>query len=273
MMASAAARSRDSNTGDAMRLIRHIILALGLLTAAQAAHASEVRTVRVHFPHGASGTELHGHLAGHDTVHYLLGLRAGQMLRVELAGPGSVEFNVFEPGNVPGRDGALYVGSTGGPRMEVRTAHAGDYLVQVYLVRAAARRNEQANFTLRVSATGAPAAAAPATPHAGSHDARVPGTEFHATGTLPCARHAGQPMAQCRWGVVRTAGRGNGRITIFWPDGGTRVIFFEDGTPARYDESQADGGARMTVGQDGDLFHVRIGTQRFEIVQAAITGG
>jgi hypothetical protein len=109
-------------------------------------------------------------------------------------------------------------------------------------------------------------AAAPA------QDALVPGTKFHATGNIPCARYAGQPMNQCRFGVVRE-GQGNGAVTVFWPDGGNRVIFFENGTPAFFDQSEADGDARMTVGQNADLFTVTIGAQRFEIPDAVINGG
>jgi hypothetical protein len=103
-------------------------------------------------------------------------------------------------------------------------------------------------------------------------DARVPGTEFHATGNIPCARHAGQPMRSCRFGVVRT-GRGNGTVTVFWPDGGNRLIFFENGAPASFDQSEADGDVRMTVGRNADLFTVTIGAQRFEIPEAVINGG
>ena len=105
-----------------------------------------------------------------------------------------------------------------------------------------------------------------------SADKLVPGTTFNATGNINCARFAGQPLGSCRFGVVRE-GNGNGSITVFWPDGGNRVIYFEDGTPVRYDESQADGGARMAVGQNADLFTVTIGEQRFEIPDAVISGG
>lgn len=84
---------------------------------------------------------------------------------------------------------------------------------------------------------------------------------------------AGQPMTQCKFGVVRK-GNGNGSITVFWPDGGNRVIFFEDETPMSYDQSQADGDAKMTVGKsDNGIYTVRIGDQRFEIVDSIITGG
>jgi hypothetical protein len=102
-------------------------------------------------------------------------------------------------------------------------------------------------------------------------DVLVPGTDFNATGIMSCARSRGQPMTQCRFGVKRK-GNGNGSITVFWPDGGNRVIYFEAGTPAYYDQSEADGGARMTVSNEDDLFTVRIGTQRFEFPEVVITG-
>lgn len=105
-----------------------------------------------------------------------------------------------------------------------------------------------------------------------NQDALVPGTNFNATGNIPCARYAGQPMAACRFGVVRK-GQGSGSVTVFWPDGGNRVIFFENGTPARFDQSQADGNVRMNVGKNADLFMVTIGVQRFEIPEAVISGG
>ncbi len=109
-------------------------------------------------------------------------------------------------------------------------------------------------------------------PEAVPRDARVFADRVEAY-EIPCAREAGQPMGQCRFGVERTRGRGNGQVTVFWPGGGNRVICFEDLTPVRFDQSQADGDARMTVRREGDLFHIRIGGQRFEIPEAVITGG
>ena len=103
-------------------------------------------------------------------------------------------------------------------------------------------------------------------------DALVKGTNFNATGNIPCARNAGQPMTACQFGVIRK-GQGNGYVTVFWPDGGNRVIVFENGTPARFDQSQADGNVRMTVNRNADLFIITIGTQRFEIPEAVISGG
>jgi hypothetical protein len=247
-------------------------LLLGLFSLGSMAQAADVRTNHVHFARGASAATLHGHVVGRDSVHYLLAVRAGQMLRVVLhGGDGAVAFNVFEPGHVPGRDGALYVGEHNGPRMEVRTAHDGEYLIQVFLNRAAARRGERANYSLDIAVTGGAAQAA--SPAARPGDAVVPGTHFHATGMIPCSRQQSGPMQQCRFGVERQRGKGNAAVTVFWPDGGSRVIYFEDLTPVRYDESQADGGARLTVRMEGDIFHIRVGSQRFEMVPAIIEGG
>jgi hypothetical protein len=105
-----------------------------------------------------------------------------------------------------------------------------------------------------------------------SRDAVVPGTNFHATGMVPCARAAGQPMMQCRFGVVRCGGR-SATVTVFWPDGGSRVIGFEAGRPVSFDRSSADGDARLSVEMNADLFMIRIGPQRFEIPEAVIAGG
>ena len=143
----------------------------------------------------------------------------------------------------------------------------GEYSVSVYMMRSAARRDEVANFTLEV-AIDAPASTTDVT----SPDAKLAGTDFNATGQIPCARQAGQPMNQCEFGVKRE-GNGNGMITVFWPDGGNRVIFFEMNTPTSFDQSQADGNAQMVVDQNSDLYIVTIGDQRFEIPEAVMTGG
>ncbi len=57
-----------------------------------------------------------------------------------------------------------------------------------------------------------------------------------------------------------------------WPEGGKRVIFYEDGTPMSFDSSEADGGVEMAVGKESDLFQVRIGEERFEIPDVVLLG-
>ncbi len=103
-------------------------------------------------------------------------------------------------------------------------------------------------------------------------DAPVPGTEFNATGQIECVPDQDAPSAMCDFGVVRE-GNGNGSLTIFWPDGDTRVIRIEDGTPVSYEPAPQDAGAEMTVTREGDNSIVFIGSARFVIPDAVIFGG
>ena len=238
-----------------------IVLAPALALAQDA-----IREVRVQFPRGASSTTIKGTLKGRETIDYKLGAAAGQRMTVTLTTDHTANyFNLIEPG---AGDVAYFVGANSGNHFEGEIARSGDQTIRVYLYRNAARRGETARYRLDVAIAGAAHGHLPAHPT----DALVPGTDFHATGNIPCVRAVGQPMGSCRFGVRRGRG-GSGSITVFWPDGGNRVIFFRNGAPSRYDESQADGGARMTVHREADLFRVRIGDQRFEIPEAALVGG
>jgi hypothetical protein len=107
---------------------------------------------------------------------------------------------------------------------------------------------------------------------ADSEDALVPGTAYHAIGSVDCVRDADAPAQSCAFGVTRQ-GNGTGTVTIEWPEGGSRTIFFEAGTPVSFDESQADQGREMTVARDGDNSIVFVGEARFVMPDAVIWGG
>lgn len=251
-----------------MKFIAVLVMSLSLLVAAPVAMADDIRTERVEFDSGASGATIKGTIKGHETMHYLIGAKAGQVMDVGLATKStSTYFNIFAPGKTPGQDEAMFIGDTGGDHFNGTLPANGDYLIQVYLYRSAARKGEMARFDLKVE-IGAGGGTSPS----GTDDALVPGTDFNATGQIPCARNAGQPMGQCDFGVKREGG-GNGSITVFWPDGGNRVIFFKMNKPSSYDESEADGGAKMTVEEDNGIFSISIGDQRFELFDAIMTGG
>ncbi|WP_205853331.1 hypothetical protein [Zhengella mangrovi] len=244
-------------------------LALGLATAPSAA-SDEIRTETVHFKAGASGTTIKGRIKGYGSVSYLLGANAGQVMRVKLTSRHTATyFNIYAPGKGPG-DEAIAVSEMSDPinTFEGVLPAKGQYTISVYMMRSAARRNEVSDFSLDIAID----AKASADTGASSDSAKAQGSDFSATGQVPCARYAGQPMGQCEFGVTRE-GNGNGAITVFWPDGGSRVIFFEMNTPARFDKAQADGDAEMTVGTNADLYLVTIGDQRFEIPEAVMTGG
>jgi hypothetical protein len=104
---------------------------------------------------------------------------------------------------------------------------------------------------------------------AAASDALVPGSKFHATGSIPCAVAAGQPMTACPFGV-RREGQDSARVTVTLPDGRKRVIHFVEGEVT--DVSGIKGSA-LSSERQGDLTQVRIGEERFEIVDAIVFGG
>jgi heat shock protein HslJ len=95
---------------------------------------------------------------------------------------------------------------------------------------------------------------------------------FDASGPLPCAFAAGQPMGQCEFGVAR-AGGGYATVVIKKPDGRTRAIYFRMGRPIGADTSQADGYPEFRATKESDLHLIRVGNERYEIMDAVILGG
>jgi len=101
---------------------------------------------------------------------------------------------------------------------------------------------------------------------------RPAGTAFTATGLTECSLPGETTMRTCEFGVVRE-GNGDGMVLVFWLWGGPRAIFFENGTPVRYDQSEADRGKTMTVAREGDASIVAIGDERYVLPDAIIFGG
>jgi len=134
-----------------MAPFRSILLtALLALTPALAGAADKVITTPVQFAKGTSSATLRGTVAGYDTVRYTVAARAGQIMTVTLAGSANANLNVYAPGVVPGQGEAL--GSTDERRRWTGTLPAsGTYVVQVYQMRAQARRGEKAPHTLTVA--------------------------------------------------------------------------------------------------------------------------
>lgn len=224
--------------------------------------ADSIKVQRIHFAKGKSSATVKGSITGYNTVDYKLGAKAGQAMNVKLkTGNTANYFNVLPPGS----DVALFIGSTSGNEWTGELPADGEYTVRVYLMRSAARRNEKANYTLTVGITGAQAGAA----HSG--DAKVAGTQFNATGNIPCFMGGGQPTGSCPFGVTRE-GNGTGMVTVTKPDGRTRAIFFEKGKATGYDMSQADPG-KFRAEKKGDLYIIHIGQERYEIPEAVIFGG
>ena len=121
---------------------------VSVLTIALPAIAQDhSRTERVQFARGASSAVLNGNVHGHDTVDYVLGARRGQTLSVRMqTSNASAYFNVLPRGG----DGTALEGAANVVDWRGVLPASGDYVVRVYLMRNAARRDEHANYSLTV---------------------------------------------------------------------------------------------------------------------------
>jgi hypothetical protein len=237
---------------------------LAFVGVATAIAADDIRTERVHFKKGANSAVVEGSIKGYQTVDYVLGAQKGQTMNVSMATKhGATYFNILAPGQ---NEVAMFNGSTSENQFEGVLPESGDYKIRVYMMRSAARRNEVAKYRLEMIISGAGEK-----PAAASGDAKVAGTNYHATGNIPCSMGGGQPTGSCPFGVTRE-GKGNGIVTVTKPDGRTRAIFFKNGRPTTSDASQADPG-EFSASREGDLNIVRIGKERYEIPDAVILGG
>ena len=235
-----------------------------LARVVQRAGRCDIRSERVQFKKGVEQRRRRGQDQGLPDGG-LRGRRAtGQSANISLATKhGATYFNILAPGQ---NEVAFFNGSTSQNQYEGVLPATGDYRIRVYMMRAAARRNEVADYRLEVAIGAGPAAtAAPAA------DAKVGDTGFHATGNVPCAMGGGAPTGSCPYGVTRQ-GQGTGMVTVTRPDGRKRVIFLDKGRATRYDQSQADKGA-FKVTRQSDLSIVHVGDERYEIPDAVISGG
>jgi hypothetical protein len=135
-------------------------LMCGLLLASSVASAQPaIKQQPVQFKKGESGATIKGSLKGDQIIDYTLRASAGQVMVVHFKPTNpSAYFNVMAPGS----DEAIFIGSTSGNEFSGDLKASGVYIIRVYLMRNAARRNESVNYTLDVGVSGAakPAGAA-----------------------------------------------------------------------------------------------------------------
>jgi len=102
-------------------------------------------------------------------------------------------------------------------------------------------------------------------PQVAEGDAKVPGTPFNATGTLPC-RIAGEPQANCAFGVIRN-GREESTLEITLPGAIKRTLVWRKGVVSATD------GSPLTTAREGDDIIVTIkGAERFTVPDVVISG-
>lgn len=126
------------------------VLAAALAAQSVALHAQAAPTA-IQFAKGTSSKAVKGTIRGDQSRLYTINVKAGQTLTVKLvtSNPSSY-FNI----TAPGAQQALFIGSTEGNSYTGVVPSSGNYKIDVYLMRNAARRNESANFTLTVGARG-----------------------------------------------------------------------------------------------------------------------
>jgi hypothetical protein len=241
--------------------LRSRLFLVGLMTCilGQPARADDgIRTERVQFAKGAKSATVNGAIKGYQTVDYVLHAAQGQSMNVSMTTKNTATyFNILAPGET---EVAFFNGSVSDNQYEGTLPATGDYKIRVYMMRSAARRNEVADYRLEMIVS------AP-THSAASHDALVPGTDFHATTKIPCVAEPNKPMSQCDAGVKRTAGGGS--VHVKTPDGGSRVITFRDGKV-----SGTDADAPFKVERRDDWTIVRVGAvEVYEIPDALVLGG
>lgn len=123
-----------------------LIAALAIPTAAPAQDA--LRIERVEFVAGTGVRTLADSIGGFERVHYVVAARAGQTLTVALATSNlSNTFNII----APGADKPLYVGGDSGNQHSMRVPADGDYVIDVHLLRFAARDYQSAEYTFSVA--------------------------------------------------------------------------------------------------------------------------
>jgi hypothetical protein len=228
---------------------------LGSVALAQA----PIEQRRVKFAPGTTATTIKGTLKGDQTIDYLVGARAGQVMTVKLTpSNASNYFNVMPPGSQGAAD---FIGSSEGNEFKGTLTADGDQVVRVYLMRNAARRNETSNYTLTIGVAAA----------VRTGDAKVKGTPYHATGSVRCSRGSAAALSSaCDFGVVRGA-PGSADVHVKVPGGGERVLTFKGNvvsTTAASGPSTA-----VKASHSGDEWTIDVGDEHYLIPDAVINGG
>jgi hypothetical protein len=211
--------------------------------------------------HGQGKTALPG-LTGKELDAYRLSLAAQAKAMVTAKNrDGTAQDSVAAPGSVPPADGAPLEDGEGPPPPNRADGEAG-------LPVPTPRPDPKADADVADTAPDrAPSPETPTSQAVALADPQSPAPAWDATGQIPCARYAGQPMAQCQVGVKRM-GAGKADVTVVWPDGGTSVIRFDKGQPA-----SAEPPGKFRFLRESGLNMIRVGaSERFEITDKLAFG-
>jgi hypothetical protein len=202
-----------------------------------------------------------GRIRGYESKDYPIQGLAGQTLYVRLQTPhGATYFNLLPPGS---RNAAMFNGQFGDNHFHGVLPDDGRYVVRVYMMRSAARRQDSARFTVNAELGGRPLAALPA-----SADRLVKGTRYHAQARIACTPPYAQPQ-HCAAGVIRRGRDGTATVVIDWPGEGQRRLLFVAGQAMASDAMTS---LQATRG-DHDTTEVVLDTERYQVPDVLLTGG
>jgi hypothetical protein len=153
-----------------MKTLCSVLTAFVMALVALAVPA-EADTTTVRFRAGTDSASYSGRIRGDESARFVLDARGGQLMQVSLrAGNPRAYFNV----SASGADEAIFIGSSEGNRFSGRLPSTGRYVIEVYLIRAAARRNESTDFTIDIAIPAKSGGAAVAPPDYADSDAGGP---------------------------------------------------------------------------------------------------
>lgn len=139
---------------------RLAILTIALALAVVPSAFAKDSTINVHLDKGKTSKNISSSIKGDAGTSYMLQVKDGQVMQVLFStSSGSCYMNVFEPGNT---SEAVHIGSSAGNEFGASPTKAGTYKIQVYQMRATARRNETCKYTISFEVTGDGKATAPA---------------------------------------------------------------------------------------------------------------
>lgn len=223
--------------------------------------AVDIHVKQVMFAKGAASATIKETIVGETIIDYKLRARAGQTMTVTLETDNDANyFNVLPPRS---EAAAIAIGSILGNQWTGTLPVDGDYTVRVYLMRSAARRNEIAHYVLSVGI-------------AGTVDAKVEGTPFHATGLVPCSVGSDpKGSTQCSFGVIRSI---PGYAEIHLVDPGYDVTLHKSDVHvlkfAVDVVSTLDPGDKVIAVKEGDNWSISVNDVYFYIIpEAVISGG
>ena len=130
------------------RVLTSLVSGLILLVAASTL-AQELQE-RIRFAPGVTAATVSGSVAGYNDKQYVIGAKAGQILSIDFRPSKSVlYYNVLKDGELL-RDGSI----ESNDKWSKALPKDGDYVIDVYLMRAEARYGTKATFKLTASITG-----------------------------------------------------------------------------------------------------------------------